>query len=586
MDEAGKSFLVDNFEIIYNNAAQLKLAESHKKDLARAAAATEAVEPLTKVEIKALRGEVAPLLYGLDQAKLAPGAIQRADIVGWKTPYYTFDHPLPVGPLVLENLAKPREFKDIIAQHKGKIIWITRTHKGDHSTERNNRARTDQRSVTVFNRHYRLMTEYRPKGVVVLGVSAHDGGHRHFSTNQEDRILSAFEIAAAHEAMAEDFGLPFGQVIYGFRPSAFDGIFVEQYTNQMRLWTKTMRGRVVNGGFAGYGAEAIINQDGKVVFRGSGPDGFMYWNARYCMDRLLDPTFDVACRQDFRNPDMKHYKSPLLPKQEVTSEGLYYRDDFESYENAYDLGLHPRWGFSYRRPPNPDTPQVFAGEGVKKSKAILLNMFHPGDQFCGNKAGDLAARHELPEPLTEGHLSMQIRRGPTMKFRSYGSPEIFRLGITVFGPDNKPCDTLTTTGGREKEQFVTAPTADFLKNWNCYKLKNRQEDKIVPTGIAMAKDTWQEIKVVCKPGKKAVILIDGKTAATLASESITAIELRAEVRTSYYVDDVEVFYHGDGTKLSQSHAEAIKASLKELQTLWKTEATDWAAHVLKYKGRR
>lgn len=578
LDQNGKAFYVDDFAILYRGDSG-KLAAQHEAALAARAQSVEPVEPFAEEEIKAISLERIPVLHGTEQAGLAPGAVPRADIVGWKTPYYTFDHPLPASPLVLEDIRHPGAYEDIVQKHRGKIIWITRTHKGDHNTERNNRRRTADRSVTVFNRHYRLMNEYRPKGVVVLGVTCHDGGHRSISANHEDRILTAFENATAHEAMAADFGIPFDQVIYGFKPEAYDGIYVERFTNQMRLWTETMRGRIADGSFAGYGAEAIIDREGHIVYRGSGPDGFMYWKARYCLDRLLDPAFDVACRQEFRNPNLAQYRSPLLPLREATDEGLYYRDDFESYEDAYDLGLHPRWGFGYERPPSPDVPQVFAGKGRGESKAILVNLLYWGDVFCGNKCGALSARHEFPAPLTDGHFRLFIRRGPDVKL--FGKSPIFRVAITFYGADGKPFDTLTTTGESRGEKFVTAPTDDFLKNWNCYNVKKRAEDMIVETGATMEEDAWQEIKVACGPGRKAAILIDGKPAVVLDGSIVTAVDLRAEVPTSYYVDDAELFYRGDADVLQQTHAEAVKADLARRQEEWKQEAADGQAAVTK-----
>jgi len=582
MDQPGKAFYVDDVEVFYRGDAA-RIAAAHKKALA---VDVRPVEPFTEAERIALARSQVPTTHAADRARLGPDAIPRADIVGWKTPYLTFDHPVPAGELVLDDLRRPGVQRNILEEHKGKIIWVTRTHKGDHNTERNNRGRTARRSPTVFNRVYRLLSEYRPKGVVVLGVSAHDGGHRHFSASHEDRVRTSMENAVVYQAIADDLKIPFDQVIYGFKPDAYDGIFAERFSGQMRLWTKTKRGRIIDGTFAGFGPDAIIDREGRIVFRGAGPDGSTYWQARYCLDRLLDPTFDAACRQEFRNPDLAHYKSPVLPVQEQAADGLYYCDDFESYKDAYDFGLHPRWGFTYERFVTADAPAPFEGEGRNGSKAILVNRFHPGDQFCGNKAGPLAARHEFPAPLTNGHFRLHVRRGPDIKFPYFGRPEIFRLAVTFYGPDGKVLDTLTTTGERGQEHFVTVPTDEFLKCWNRSRIARRDESKIADTGIAMAATAWQEIRIVCVPGKKAIILIDGKSAATLAAESVTAVELRAEVPTSYYVDDAELFYAGEAARLQRRHAQAVKADLARRQAEWKAEADLWEAKTRTLLGEK
>ena len=452
---------------------------------------------------------------------------------------------------MLENLRKPGQFENLIEKYRGKIIWVTQLRKGDHGNEQAIRPRTAHRSPTVFNRVYKLAKEYGPKGVVVIGVGTVDGGHRDTATTYEDRIMDAMEIIVASRDIQAELGIPKEHIIYGSFPEVYDESVGERFPGQLRLWNGSLRGNLMRGQFAGMGPDAILDPQGRIVYRGSGPDGLQYWKARYVFDRLLDPSFEIACRQEFLNPELPHYKSPRLQNVEVSSKGLMYRDAFEGYAATYDFGLQPRWGFTYANYPNEHTAALFEGEGRNGSKAILLNNYQEADKFCGNKAGTIGARHKLPAPLIDGSVRFYIRRGGHVK-RS-GMPSLYRFGVCFYDAEEKALESLTTLGDWKMENFSIVKIEPFIQ-WNAYKKSVMKDDVIVKkTELKMAEDAWQEVVITCTPGNKATITIDGNLIGELSGESLGVIEFRQETWSGTWVDDFEVFYRGDAKILKENH---------------------------------
>ncbi len=565
-DELKKNFYLDDVEIFYKGHAKT-LRTQHR---ALQPTQTTAVEPFTPTETALLQQQFTTTNRGSEKVSLPANAVPRTDLGADKLPLVTFDAPLTPTTLLMENIRQPGKIEDVLKKHAGKIIWITKAHKGDHNTERNMRKRTFKKSLTVFNRINRLAKEYGPKGVVIIGVAAHDGGHRDTVTTYDDRIRTAMECIHTSQAIAEEGGLNMDQIIYGFEPHIYTDLYAERHSNQIRLWNKTiLRRSLEDGSFAGFGADTILDQTGKIVFRGSGPDGSGYWQMRYCFDRLLDPEFDAACRQEFRNPDLSFYQSPLLPIQKKNTDGLSYSDDFESYTDIYDLALQPRWGFTYKRIPNADTPALIKQMGRAQSQGLLLNLYYWGDVLCGNKAGALGIRHKFPTPLTDGHIRFYIKRGP--KVGILGQSPIFRFALSCFNEKGEPLETLTTEGPVLEESFVTLPTTEFLKNWNCYKYKGRDKSVINNTGIALPKEGWHEIRIVCKTGSQATVLLDGIQITQLSSAQLSAIELRGETSTGTYVDDFELFYQGNPETLATTHQQALQDNFIQRTKIWTNE---------------
>jgi len=567
--DPGKDFYVDDVELFYRGEAEKTLAE-HEAPQPRS---LPPVEPFTEAEQRALRRRYLPQMVGRRRAQLPPNAIPRADVVGWKPPYITFDHPVEVGPFPMDSFRRPGETVDITEKYRGRIVWLT---KASPMSEFYIRNRTAHRSPTVFNRTYRLAKEYAPKGIVVVGLTAADGGHRGAATSYDDRLVTASEAPLlARALMAELKGLRPEHVIYGFFPDIYADILAERIPNRSRIWKKTMRGRLLDGQFGGPGVDIILNREGKAVFRGAGPDGQGYWQQRTVFDRLLDADFDAAYRQEFRNPALPYYRSPLLPLTEERPDGLAYRDDFESYTDTYDFGLQPRWGFSYTNIPTANTPALCPGEGRDGSQAILVNKLYRADVWCGNDRGHvLSCRHEFPVALRDGHFSFYIRRGPHVKY--HGEPPLFRIAITCLDAEEKPTRTLIAAGPWTKETFRTVPTAAFMK-WDCRHLDVFSPADVADSGVGMAKNEWQEVKLICKPGSKARMTVDGRDVAELETEAVSAVELRGEVWSGTYVDDAELFYRGDAATLKAGHEQALKQDLARRQAAWKKEADDWEA---------
>ena len=333
MDEPDKAFYVDDFEIFYRGDAQ-EIASQHEK---MRPDAVQPVEPFTEAEIKAIEQPFKPQRFGVERVKLPSGCISRADHGGYKHPYLSFDRPVPVDDLVLEDLRNPGNLLDVLEKYKGNVILVTKVRKGDHNTERNLRSRTVNRSHAVFHRSYVLAKEYQQKGAVIIGVTADDGGHREITTSYEDRVRTVFEGKVVSKAIAVELSIPYEHVTYGGFPEVYSELVAERFPNQMRLWNKslnTQRRNLFRGSFAGWGPDTVVDRNGDVVFRGSDLDGITYFQTRYALDRLLDEGFDSAARQEFRNPHLPHYKSPLLPKVEKRADtpgrgirGLAYLDD-------------------------------------------------------------------------------------------------------------------------------------------------------------------------------------------------------------------------------------------------------------------
>jgi len=586
--ELQKKFYVDDVELFYRGDPE-KLLALHRS--ARPESVRH-VEPFTPEEMAELTRTHRPVPCGAHRAELPPAAMPRADVVPrGRGAIWTFDHPLEVGPLVLDDLRRPGHVLDVTKKYRGKIVWITKAHKGDHFGEGHMRTRTAHRSYTVFNRCARLAREYGPKGVVVVGVAAPEAGHRDTSTTFEDRVVTAMESVWVTRALMAEANLGPDDVIYGIFPELFDELLGERLPNHLRIWSKTMNKRLVDGQFAGFGPDIILNREGKVVFRGAGPDGQGYWMQRAALDRLLDPDFDAAFRQEFRNPDLPYYRTPALPRVEKRPDGLAYMDDMESYESSYEFRLQPRWGFAYDRVSQQELSfggTVEKGSGRGGSQAVMMTGMAQADVLHPNRRWSRAT-HQFPAPLRDGHFRFFIRRGPTVQSSwGFGRPPVCRILVSAFDPEGKRLAGLTTTSPWKQERFMLIPPVEELvgrlkaegalsrySQGLPFELAPHWDKAGQVTNIRMAEDAWQEVRLVCRPGRKAQVLVDGKLAGELASEAISAVEIRGETFSGTWVDDVELFYAGDAERLPQEHARALADDLKARQARWREEAKKW-----------
>ncbi len=568
LHDVGKTCYIDDVEVRYANpSAHMRAA------LADAAYPQyEPVKPFSDELQAFMTREYTPLLIGAQRKTLAEGHIPRADVGYHRPPFLTFDSPLPAESLLLENLEQPGQLVDVIEKHRGQLIWITRLRKGDHGNEKAIRSRTALRSPTVFNRVYQLAKEYKDKGVVIIGVAAVDGGHRDITTSYEERIIDGMETVLASQDFFAESGLPKNKIIYGAYSEVYDMIVGERFPNQLRYWNQSMRGSFARGAFAGMGADTIIDTEGNIVYRGSGPDGMQYWKARYVLDRLLDPDMEIACRQEFRNPELPYYRSPVLPQQIVQEDGLTYRDDFESYDSTYDFGLQPRWGFTYANYPNEHTAALFSKAGRDHSQAILLNNYQEADKFCGNKAGMVGASHRLPVPLSDGHIRFYIKRGVHVK--NFGGPPAYRFALCLYNEAGQPLEALTTYGDWKKEHFILAEHEAAIKWGYRFPKAVNAETIIVKSEEVMDADAWQQVDVICTPEQPIRIEVDSVQIGELSGTAISTVEFRQETWSGTWLDDFEVFYRGQGEDLRNAHQAAEAVTLQGLQEAWEKEVSE------------
>ena len=590
MNQNGKnrSFLVDDFEIFYSN--KTSVAASYADSYQPAA-------DFTQEEQDWICEEIVPELKGDHQVELAQSAIPRKDFYDtWKIKRsFILNNPLNFDDLILEDMKNPGSMVNVSKKYKGKIIYIAKVVKGDHGNEGALRTRSTKLSPTVFNRVYTLAKELKNNtNVVVIGVVDYDGGHRDTSTSSEDKRREFMEVTDVSKDLAVELNQPRTKIIYGAFDDVYDELLWEPHANQMRLWNKTFRGELNKGSFAGRGVDVILDKNGRCVFRGAGDDGFGYWAQRYVIERLLDPGFDVAVRQEFRNKHLETYKPPLLPVQIEKTGGLLYKDDFESYFNAegtefyhgtYNYALEPCWGFRTTFTPDTFNPaSIQTDTGISNSTALLINNFHVSDRFSGNAPGS-NGRHFFPAPLSNGYFSIKVKRGPLGEFG--GSTYLYRFGLIIYGENGKYAqkysnydhnrdfeeyhsEVISTLGDVESETFATFESDKFVL-CSQYKHKNPADFLIYDTGIPMSLSNWHEIKIVCSSGQFAKILIDGADAYTLTTKFVTGIEFRGETISSTYVDDAKLFYEGDAAELKQLHQKAIDDEFEEYLQRWENE---------------
>ena len=601
-DDAIKGFYIDDVEVFYAGDAD-KLLAAHR---AARPKAIGPVEPFTEEENAELYRSFDPIFCGTKQAELGTNSIRRADVVGprtWGGLAVTMDHPIPVESAVFMDAKHRGEFQDIIKKHKGKVVYIRQL---GGSTEGNMRQRaTSHRSFTTFNRNYRLWSKCKDRDIVFIGMKR-DVGHRTTVKTLSDLGATAMDYHYMSDAIGQDLGVPRSALLTSVLREIHDEVLLEHRPN---WWPITFGWSPKHLLYGGGGLTSfmngmsdiphvILNRKGEIVYRANACDGMSYWEPRAILDCLYDEDFDAAIRQEFRNPDLKYYRSPLLPQVKVHPEGLTYTDDFESYADSYDFILQPRWGFNYfyrflcKMSASQNAPMPFKGEGRNGSQAVVLHKHYIGDTKNANEdPKSLNAGHHFPEPLANGHFRFFVRRGPIVS--CLGGPPLFRLAVTCLDENENQLKTLTTFGPYLDEEYVMAPTenllhwmADYRKSFQdkiekslgieTYE-KSVHEGNMTRLGAAMPGNDkeWQEIRIVCRPGQKAAIHIDGKQVAELASEKISGVELRSEVWSSFWVDDAELFYAG-GTEVTKAkHAQRLKDDLKRRQKQWEQEADDW-----------
>ena len=563
-----KKLLVDDFEIFYEgNAEELLLAHQRLKPDRE-----DPVQPFTAEEqaelFKPQKDHGGYVFIGKEQAVLPAAALPRKDITDGQKISYTFDHPVEPRRIQFESMKKEGEFIDIVEKYKGHPVYVKQI--GGCPTERNFRRRTYMKSPTTFYRTQRLFNEYKPKGLIAVGITD-DVGHRTASLTRQNMVEAYWSVGYIRNAIAKELGVDQSseEIRGGVNPESYDEHLIGFKPACPKIFNRNWGTDSFTSAFGMGSSQTLLNQEGKIVFRGQGGDGHTYWLARIALDRLLDPGFDAAVRQEFRNSDLPHYKSPLLPKIEKTPEGLLYRDDFESYADAYDVVIQPRWGFYYARPCDENfkhPPYPWKKEGRNGGAGLLLQKAYEADAWCGNKGVGYDIRHILPEPLTHGTICFFVRRG--WHVPSLGAPPIHRIGFTCLGVDGELSKAVTTSSKWKQEEFIIVPGAEFEQRnastqWLIHK-DNTQE-----TGVMMKEDDWQEIKISCQPGQPATIHIDGQEVGTLDQKEIAGFQFQAETWSATYIDDVQVFYRGNADELEKRHQEATAQDFSRRLAAWK-----------------
>ena len=585
-----RSFLIDDFEIFYSN--KTSVAANYADSYPPAA-------DFTTEEQEWIYKSIVPELKGDPLVELPQSAIPRKDFYDkWEIKKsFNFNCPLVLDDLILEDMKNPGNLVNVSKKYKGKIIYIAKVVKGDHANEGALRRRSGTLSPTIFNRVYTLAKELKDNtNVVVIGVVDYDAGHRDTCTSAEDKRREYMEVIDVSKDLAVELNQPKTKIIYGAFDDVYDEILWEPHANQMRLWSKSFRGELNKGSFGGRGVDVILDKKGRCVFRSKGIDGFDYWEAKYVIERLLDPDFDVAVRQEFRNKHLENYRPPLLPVQIEQAGGLLYKDDFENYFNAgdtefyhatFNFALEPCWGFRTTFTPSSRNPASIQKKcGISNSTALLINDYSGADTFGGNTP-DICGRHFFPAPLSNGYFSIMLKRGAKTPWRSFGRPPLYRFGLIIYGENGKYAqkysnydsnrdfdeyhsEVLSTLGDWESETFATFDSEKFVLA-SAYKNKDLSQYLIQDTGIPMSLSNWHEIKIVCSSGEFAKIMIDGADAYTLTTKFVTGIEFRGESWSGTYVDDAELFYEGDPAELKQTHQKAIDDEFEEYQQRWESE---------------
>ncbi len=566
-----KHFYVDDVELFYKGDAE-KIEIEHKS---RQKTVTT-VKPFTKKELETLNEGMVFQEMGEKRIILPEGHIPRKNILPVfkrSQTYITLDNPMELGDLIMVDVRKPDQLLNVTQKYSGKIIYISMALA---SLDDYLRPRTSTRNQTVYQKEYKLAKEYSKKGIVFVGLLGVDGGHRKTVNVYEDRIASGFESVWATKGMMEEMGKKPEEMIFGIFPDIYDDIIGEVLPNHTRGWLKCASPNrhvsFISGQFGNTPA-FVLDPKGRVVFRhyGADIDGTHYWRVKTVLDRLLDPEFDKAYRQEFRNPELKFYQSPFYPNIEYRAEGITYRDDFESYENAYELGLQLSWGFSYFNYPSMWTPVPYKGKGINNSQAVLVNKLCGADCAGGNnQTKQLNFSHPFPVTLEDGHFSFHIKKGPNSNWKVLGMPRIYRLGITPYDEKGKALKTLTTLGEVGEDRYVLAPTEKFFK-WINRRLETVNNENTVDLNTPFEVDDWVKISYICKKGKPIEIKIGEKSVGTLHGQALSKIEFRSEVPTSFYVDNAEIFYAGNTEELRQEHQQAVKNNFSRLQAEWRNE---------------
>lgn len=254
---------------------------------------------------------------------------------------------------------------------------------------------------------------------------------------------------------------------------------------------------------AGWGYMYILNTQAQIVYQ-HGPDpSFRYHEARFVLDRLLDATFDEACRNGF--PD----KSAALPIVQSRVGGVTYADDFDSYKNSYDFKLQPCWGFRRRN--------------ALTCGSVAKNVGRDGSQaavICGDRLvhkGIANIEHIFPRPLEHGHLRCYVRRGPAGWDKK--KPRAV-FCTTLYGAGTSPVGRIQARGVWKKEQFSI-------------------DEKTAP--IELSHDDWHEIRITVRPDVPMEILIDNEEVARLPTRPLTGVGLNAGDHGAY-LDDFEVTF--------------------------------------------
>ncbi len=308
----------------------------------------------------------------------------------------------------------------------------------------------------------------------------------------------------------------------------------------------------------------IIDKAGYIAYKKSNQQScrtaFSYHDMKLTLDRLLDKEFDSAIRREFY-PE----KTRSLPIIEKTSEGLVYKDDFESYANSRSFLLEPRWGFRYESQSRMNVRGEI-GENIGRNNSQAYHMNKSSGEYGGSIEYPLY--HMFPRVLKNGFVNFYIKRSKPCIIGEVDEKNVSRAFRIKFwrGWSAEPAGILDAQNIGGKEIFTTT-NAPVQKT----------------DGITFSQEDWHKIRVVCRTGEKATIFVDGTLAGQLNSESIAGVGFRQigakvfngrQEHPGIFVDDFSLCYNGDAEKILQEYQASLPETLTPVKKLTPEEVEE------------
>ncbi len=310
----------------------------------------------------------------------------------------------------------------------------------------------------------------------------------------------------------------------------------------------------------------IRDKTGNLVFRES-RSSFLADSYRLMMKRILEPEFNEQVRGEFPSQP-RHF-----PVVEKSDEGLIYSDDFESYKDHFALKLSPRWGFHYDTQYRIDSrPEIVEQVGMDNSTAARIQ----ADYMRGPHEGLVQSNwrnnleHDLPVPLRDGYLSFNLNATSLSQKRAISEQE---KELSEYKKYDSKINTDLIVMFRQPKSIV--PAGYLLIKNNSFVLIDENPHIRDIAELGDVKFTpgrkWYNIEIKVSPDSNAEVFVDGVSIGKLQSTSLLGFTLRCRPVSAgwggsntpgarFHLDNAEVFYRGDPTKLLADHAAYIKAS--------------------------